>query len=83
MLLCFLYFFIFFFFVVVIIVFSDFLYKSICYWYSPEMRQQVDAIQIVSHNICLYKEVNKKYTGCILKTTDCLTVRAYRGLCGN
>ena len=23
-----------------------------------------------THNICLYKKVNKKYTGCNLKTTE-------------
>ena len=31
-----------------------------------------------THNICLYKEVDKKYTGCILKTTelfDCALIR--------
>ena len=31
---------------------------------------------------CLYKEVDKKYTGCNLKTTELLD-RAYRGVCGN
>ena len=31
---------------------------------------QVDAIQMRTHNICLYKKVNKKYTGCNLKTTE-------------
>ena len=36
------------------------------------MRRQVDEIQMGSHNICLYKEVNKKYTDCILKTTELL-----------
>ena len=30
---------------------------------------RVDAIQMRTHNICLYKKVNKKYTGCN-KTTD-------------
>ena len=25
-----------------------------------------------THNICLYKEVDKKYTGCNLKTTEFL-----------
>ena len=25
-----------------------------------------------THNICLYKEVNKKYTGCNVKTTELL-----------
>ena len=39
--------------------FSDFLYKSICCGYSFELHQQVDAIQMGTHNICLYKEVGK------------------------
>ena len=35
----------------------------------------VDAIQMGNHNISLYKEVDKKYTGCNLKTIwNCLTV---------
>ena len=29
--------------------------KSICYGYSSELHQQVNAIQIGTHNICLYK----------------------------
>ena len=36
------------------------------------------AIQMSIHNICLYKEVKKKYTGCNLKTTeflDCALIR--------
>ena len=33
---------------------------------------QVDAIQMGTHNICLYKKVDKKYTGCNLKTTELL-----------
>ena len=44
--------------------FSDFLYKAMCCGYSF-----VDAIQMRTHNICLYKKVNKKYTGCN-KTTE-------------
>ena len=36
-----------------VIIFSDFLYKSICYGNS------VEAIQMSSHNICFYKEVDK------------------------
>ena len=32
---------------------------------------QVDAIQMGTHNICLYK-VDKKYTCCNLKTTEFL-----------
>ena len=44
---------------------SDFLYKSIYCRYSF-------AIQMGSHNICLYKDVDKKYTDCNLKTTKFL-----------
>ena len=29
-------------------------------------------IQMGTHNICLYKEVDKKYTGCNLKNTELL-----------
>ena len=36
------------------------------------MHQQVDAIQMGTHNICLYVEVDKKYTGCNLKTMELL-----------
>ena len=50
--------------------FSDFLDKSICFGYSFELHRQVDAIQMGTHNICLYKEVDKKYTSCNLKTTE-------------
>ena len=39
--------------------FSDFLYKSIHCEYSFELHQQVDAIQMGTNNICLYKEVDK------------------------
>ena len=45
-----------------------------------QLHRQVDAIQIGPHNICLYKEVNKKYTGCILKTMellDCAVIGVY------
>ena len=52
------------------IFFSDFLYKGICCGYSFELHQQVNAIQMSTHNICLYEEVDKKYTGCNLKTTE-------------
>ena len=37
-----------------------------------ELHRQVDAIQMGIHNICLYKEVDKNYTGCNLKTTELL-----------
>ena len=30
----------------------------------------VDAIQMGTHNICFYKEIDKKYTGCNLKTME-------------
>ena len=53
-------------------IFSDFLYKNICCGYSFELHQQVDAIQMGTHNICLYKEVARKYTYCNLKTTELL-----------
>ena len=39
------------------IFFPDFLHKGICCGYSFELHQQVDAIQMSTHNICLYKEV--------------------------
>ena len=51
---------------------SDFLHKSICCGYSFELHRQVDAIQMSTHNICIYKEVDKKYTGFNLKTTKLL-----------
>ena len=60
--------------------FSDFLYKGICCGYSLELHQQVDAIHMSTHNICLYKEVKKKCTGCNLKTTEFLD-SALIGIC--
>ena len=60
--------------------FSDFLYKGICCGYSFELHRQVDAIQMSTHNICLYKEVKKKYIGCNLKTTEFLDC-ALIGVC--
>ena len=48
------------------IFFSDFLYKGICCGYAFELHRQVDAIQMSTNNICFYKEVDKKYTGCNL-----------------
>ena len=47
---------------------SDFLHKCICCGYSFELHRQFDAIQMSTHNIYLYKEVDKKYTGCNLKS---------------
>ena len=34
--------------------------------------RQVHAIQMGTHTICLYKEVDKKFTGCNLKTMELL-----------
>ena len=39
-----------------------------------------DAIQMSTHNICLYKDVKKKYTGCNLKSTEFLDC-ALIGVC--
>ena len=36
------------------------LYKGICYEYSFELHRLVDAIQMSTHNICFYKENQKK-----------------------
>ena len=44
------------------------------------MNRQVDAIQMGTHNIRLYKEVDKKYTDCNLKTMellDCAVIGVY------
>ena len=42
------------------ILFSDFLfYKNICCGYSFELPRLVEAIQMSSHNVCFYKEVDK------------------------
>ena len=41
------------------ILFSDFLYKSICCWYSFELPRLVEAIQTSTDNIYFYKEVDK------------------------
>ena len=60
--------------------FSEFLYKSICCGYSFELHQQVDAIQMGTHNISLYKEVAKQYTSCNPKSTELLDC-ALIGVC--
>ena len=36
------------------------------------LKAYVDAVQMVTCNICLYKEVNKNNTGCYLKATELL-----------
>ena len=60
--------------------FSNFVYKGICCGYSFELHRQVNAIQMSTDNICLYKEVKKMYTGCNLKTTEFLDC-ALTGVC--
>ena len=58
-------------------IFSD--YKSICCGYSFELPGHVEAIQMSTHNICLSKEVNKKYNGYNRKTAeliDCALIGA-------
>ena len=50
------------------------------YSFTPS-HMSVDAIQMGTHNICLYKEVDKKkYIGCNLKTTALLDL-ALIGVC--
>ena len=74
-----------FFWVLGVFFFSYLLYKSICCGYSFELHSLVDAVQMGTHNICLYKEVNEKYTGCNLKIMELLdcALAAYRDMCGN
>ena len=57
-----------------VLFFSFFIFfiKSICCRYPFELHRQVNAIQMGTYNICLYKEVDKKYTGRKLKTTELL-----------
>ena len=62
------------------IVFFYFIYESIYCGYSFELHRQVDAIQMGTHNICLYTEVDKKYSGSNLKTTELLDC-ALIGVC--
>ena len=61
-------------------IFIDFLYNCICCGYPFELHRQVDAIQMGTHNICRYKEVDKKYAGCNLKITKLLDC-ALIGVC--
>ena len=51
-----------------------------CCGYSFEFHRQVVAIQMRTHNLCLYEEVDKKYTGCNLKTLEFLDC-AFIGVC--
>ena len=46
--------------------------ESVCFGYSFELHRQIDAIQMGTLNICLFKEVDKNYTGCNLKTRELL-----------
>ena len=62
------------------IFFPDFLHEGIYCGYSFELHRLVDAIQMSTHKICLYKEADKKYTGCNLKTTKLLDF-ALIGVC--
>ena len=48
------------------------LYKGIYCEYLFELHWQVSAIQMCTHSICFYKLVDKKYSGCYLKTTELL-----------
>ena len=41
------------------ILLSDCLYKNICCGYLFELPQLVEAIQMSTHNICFYKEVDE------------------------
>ena len=61
--------------------FFYFLYKNICCGYAFELHRQVDAIQMGAHNICFYKEVDKRYTGYNLMTTELLDCELYIGVC--
>ena len=63
--------------------FLIFLYKGICCGYSFELHRQVDAIQMSTHNISLYKEVNKRYYWLPSEDYEISWLCAYRGKCGN
>ena len=54
--------------------FFDFLYKSICCGYSFKLHCQVDAIQMGTHNICLYKEVEKVVVVVTTELLDCAVI---------
>ena len=59
-------------------IFLIFFIKTSC-GYSFELLRQVNAIQMGTHNICLYK-VDKKFTSCNLKTAELLDC-ALIGVC--
>ena len=58
------------------IFFSEFLYKSTCCGYSFEVHPEVDAIQMGTHNICLYREIDKSTLAVIwnLELLDCVLI---------
>ena len=58
----------------------NFLYKSIRCGYSFELHRQVHAIQMSTHSICIYNEVDKKHACCHRKTTELLDC-AFIGVC--
>ena len=60
-----------------VLFYSDFLYKA--YVVGTHLNC-IDAIQMATHNICLYKEEDKNYTGSKLKTTELLDC-ALMGVC--
>ena len=47
------------------------------------LHRQVDAIQMSTHNLCLYKDVKKKYTDTVSEVYGIYGLCAYRGMCGN
>ena len=63
--------------------FLIFFIKRVCCGYSFELHRQVDAIQMGTHNICLYKEVDEKYTDYNLKIYGIAWLCTYRGMWGN
>ena len=65
------------------VIFSDFLYKGICCGYSFELHRQVDAIQMSTHNICLYKKVKKKVHWLYSEDYGISWLCAYKGMCSN
>ena len=66
------------------IFFFDFLYNRLCCGYSFELHEQVDvdAIQMGTHNIFLYKEVDKS-TLAVTWRLPIAWLKAYRGMWGN
>ena len=57
------------------ILFSDCLYKNICCGYSFELPRFAEAIQMKTHSISFYKEVDKSTLAVIYRLLNCLAVR--------